>query len=1444
MSFRNEALEVLTGDTENQLINEEETIKISPEQRKEIEGKGFAYTKTPDELDIEWDKVDVGTGRLIDTEATNYAETAVDWGNLSPTERREEEARIEKEREANEPGAWEEVKAFTRSNMGIELFMEIFDTVAETSGLNADLAKLGLAPVGVDHTPDPDFDPIEKVIGTHYEKYIDEFAKTENEAEYFLLEAKYDRENNLNDVIENGSWISTVSEMAGAVLDLPSLLPGGAIIKGARGTASVGKTILSTSKAGLMSGLITEGSLQATTLTRSWEESRNGVLAEMLLAGTLGGTLAGISKKKVHSMKTALEQAIDSKRMEVKEDLDGLEAKILKMEDGKDKENLIKDYDKKVTDHYDYLDSVGAMRVEKATLKDKTLIGVDGFDEIKGISKAKQVAIKAEVGIAQKLNPLFRLMTSGQKIAKVGKKVEGLIVDIRTFSQKLMEVPVRTKETLEGKAVPVSVEEKTAFFDAMATKALKAKRSIYTNFKKAVKEKRKAQNIHGEEYSKKEWEDLENMTELQFNTAIAQATRRGDVSPNKFVQEAAEMYRKEVLEPMLKEAIDVGLLPKGTKASFADSYLHRMWDKKNIVKHSDKFEAKIMDWAREKAEKIVGYEKNEYNKQVNNLQSQIDDLEMQTLRMKEDGKKEFQEVFKKVAREAEEVGDAKMSHLANQIAEMPEGYKVEDLLRDLKAINKGAKKPQGFVQFMIESGGVRDFWAELKHMGLSSDQVGLFNSGKRGIAEFSTRKAPKSMDDFVVMAQEEGFLPTRIGDEGEATYGINDVLELARKDFNEGGAFREADLEYFETLEYLDNLEAHINSLKLDFNEIKDVQLAKKELDVKKASKRVDKEVKKRVVDELLKANETAVNAKKARLKDKLTKTKQDWLERYRPYSDAEGIEDYAKEITRNVTSILTGADASYMARGFEVASRGPLAKRTLDIPDILVDGGDGDISFLVNDIDIVIDKYSRTMGADIELQRQFGYHRFEDMENTINDKYADAKEDLKTDKQREDLEAYRKHSLRDLQGVWDRVRMGGQRDMSDPDNMFARAVDTTKKYQGMTGLGFVLATSATDLGSQITKNGIYGMVKDALVPLVRDFKTFNATAKEAKEMNLITNTITNSRVGQLLGVDDAYSKGSTFERGMTKASDKFFKMTGLPHWNDFMQWIGSGVSQNRTIRAIQSINSGKAVKEEEITRLASLHIDDVMIERIGIMLDKYGGGKQGGVSMAGTAKWDDLHAKKIYQLALAKDVNSTIVVPGAGDIPLCFDKTAMGKLLSQFKTFTVASHSRVAVAGLQQQNSNFIQGITTMTAIGMFNYATRTIADGRELSDDPNDWLLEGIDRGGWATIPMLMNNTAEAVGLPGLSTALTGKRNISRLSNKRKYGALLGPVAGSIDRASTVMSLSRKGLFGDKDLTRGEQNALERNARAMVPFNQLIWWKHALDYALSDDKPNSSRR
>lgn len=517
-------------------------------------------------------------------------------------------------------------------------------------------------------------------------------------------------------------------------------------------------------------------------------------------------------------------------------------------------------------------------------------------------------------------------------------------------------------------------------------------------------------------------------------------------------------------------------------------------------------------------------------------------------------------------------------------------------------------------------------------------------------------------------------------------------------------------------------------------------------------------------------------------------------------------MRSYIEDVVTSVFNNLTGKGLTDIPDWLVPVKRGPLKERTFNIPDELVE------DFLENDMEAVLRRYTRTMGAEVELADKFGRADMKTQFEEIANEYADLREKAKTDEERQRLTKAEAKDVRNLQAFRDLIR--GTYRAADESSEWSKVTRAALTWNYVRLLGGVTLASLTDASRFVAVHGVRATMREALPALVKDVKAAQISRADAKALGAVTERVLQSRLASLTDLNDPYAYGSRFERFLSNASNLFSKATGLGWWNDTLKTVSSVMTQNRMMRNALDWNGAD---KAERAYMAYLGIDEDMAGRIAAQFRKHGI-EEDGIYGANVGQWDDEAAVRAWGAALNKDVDRTIITKGVADQPL-WTRTNVGRLVTQFKSFGLASHQRVLIAGLQERPHRLAEMMVMSSALGMLigylKYIERgDIDEANRLLDNPGLWVAEGLDRSGILSIPFEISNTAEKLGMPGFVTAaqaIAGDEDAggqaSRYANRGKLGAVLGPSAGLFEDIATIAQ-----QLSEADLKRSGANAMIR--------------------------------
>lgn len=523
-------------------------------------------------------------------------------------------------------------------------------------------------------------------------------------------------------------------------------------------------------------------------------------------------------------------------------------------------------------------------------------------------------------------------------------------------------------------------------------------------------------------------------------------------------------------------------------------------------------------------------------------------------------------------------------------------------------------------------------------------------------------------------------------------------------------------------------------------------------------------------------------------------------------------MDDYIEQVVTSVFNNLTGRGKGDMPEWLVPLKRGPLKERTFNIPDQLVE------DFLENDMELVLRRYARTMAAEVELTEKFGRADMKDQFEQIAHEYEGLRSKAKTPKEREKLAADEARDVKNLTAFRDMIR--GTYRAAEEGSSWSKITRAALTWNYIRLLGGVTLSSLTDAARLVGVHGVRSTMREAIPTLVSGLKAAKINRADARDLGAVTERVLQSRLASLADLQDPYRYGSKFERFLSNSSNVFSKATGLSWWNDTMKMMASVMTQNRMMRNALGYSSADA---REKAYMAFLGIDEDMASRIAAQFKKHGM-EEDGIYGANVSDWDDELAQRTWAAALNKDVDRTIITKGVADTPLWM-KTNWGKLIMQFKSFGLASHQRVLIAGLQERPHRLAEQMAFGTAIGMMiaylKYMERGDTDEAErLTKNPGLWVADGMDRTGILSLPFEITNTIDKVssgvggpnvGASRLFSAIAGDQDgggsTSRYASRGAVGAVAGPSLGIFEDLATIAAQLSQG-----DLKKSGANALIR--------------------------------
>lgn len=932
--------------------------------------------------------------------------------------------------------------------------------------------------------------------------------------------------------------------------------------------------------------------------------------------------------------------------------------------------------------------------------------------------------------------------------------------------------------------------------------------------------------------------DRTKLSRADFRKEVSKAMWDNDVHAIPEVAKAAKFVRQTLYDPILKEAQDVGLIPAELKEIADVSYLNRVYNHEAIRADVNGF----VDFLQQKFN--TKYQE-QFSKQLEDFQLK----EARTTELLDDLKRSPEEIQELRDRFGKEISDIEtfmeadhMTALEDSVALLRsaarkiDGTTLEGARQRKQFLKDARDMEQGDPKFVGYKGRVKELKRRLSNLNkarVAVDQKLANKIEKIDRAEelslntlrrstLAARRILDKMDEWSdeKLDAELSALKTKFARTAEIfDRGEERITKLTQDEAARVGPFTPDEPVTPDRILAAEALQQTRADRLTEFSErIADAEdlgrPAVRDLlsDMVDATlSRAQRIVEKRAVrtDRLKKAlDDLSPEAYEARIKDiadaqLARQAKFGESVRIRGGVDEDifsGKVDFSKQARADANAIKDKILGTYLRLpAIEVmqGERGAQLARMLDIPSRELE------RWLETDVDKLAKIYTRTMGPDIEIMRKLGTvngeEQFGKMFEEMNEQLEAVKTATTKDGKPLSDKAKQKEVLRiqdefaqykkNLEGIIGRLR-GTYGLPADFDGMGFRMAQTVMHLNVLRYMGGVTISSLPDVGRPVMRYGLLRTFRDGFLPLVTNLKAVKMSRREAKLAGVGIDALTAQRANSLFELMDDLGRGSKFERGVEYLSGKQGLIAIFSYWTDAMKSITSAIANAKVMDSVMTVVEGGSKGDmAEATRfLAEVGIDGELAQRIAEQVRKNaGGGKVDGVWLPQTENWNDDGAMRAFRAALAREVNNTIVTPGV-ERPLWTNASTAGRMLSQFKSFAFSSTYKTVLAGLQQRDTNFMQGVVISLAMGALSYYLYSVARGgdayeRMQNADAETWADEAIARSGVLGVLGLAQDITSRIPATAKISSFSGGRT-TRRGGDDLVEAVLGP---SFDFAKT---------------------------------------------------------
>lgn len=549
-------------------------------------------------------------------------------------------------------------------------------------------------------------------------------------------------------------------------------------------------------------------------------------------------------------------------------------------------------------------------------------------------------------------------------------------------------------------------------------------------------------------------------------------------------------------------------------------------------------------------------------------------------------------------------------------------------------------------------------------------------------------------------------------------------------------------------------------------------------------------------------------------------------------------FKSYATDLARDIGNAIGKEPGRLSFSTLTQGQRGPEMERHLNLP------FDSAEKFIETDMAKLISIYTRTLGPDIELARAYGTPILREMPlyikmgDQINARRAAIGQAVDKNGKPLSEEAKAKRLIR-FNKLANRVRHAAEATISrirhthglpaDPQSAAYRLGKIALRVNILRNLGGLTLNSIPDPHRIVMKHSLtttFGVAFDALTS---GFKTLKMAADIARRTGAGLDLERHTRVyayGELLS---EIGRGSKGERALEYATDKMGLLSIADFWNFSLKSIAAAADNINMMHHIDNFLHGTDIAEST-TYLAKANLTGDLPERIWAQVEKGGAHNENGHWYPNVEDWDDDIASRGYLAAIGDNINHTIIVPGL-ERPIYTSATMPGKLISQFRSFQMASTPKMLMAAAQQRDLPVINGMILGLALGaLSDYLWATAAGGdtlkRYMSADRWELADRAISKSGLQASFSMLTDVAQRIQLGNdvnlaqvMGLKFTNTRS-GRTTGDSLVSTVLGPSADLLDKVAAVaVSLSHP--------TKSTVHKL----RQVAPFQNIFYIRRLLD-------------
>jgi hypothetical protein len=563
-------------------------------------------------------------------------------------------------------------------------------------------------------------------------------------------------------------------------------------------------------------------------------------------------------------------------------------------------------------------------------------------------------------------------------------------------------------------------------------------------------------------------------------------------------------------------------------------------------------------------------------------------------------------------------------------------------------------------------------------------------------------------------------------------------------------------------------------------------------------------------------------------------------LDEWQP-KDRQEILSRAEQIVSRIIGSPDGrlpydVDMSHGQGSGNPSARGPLARRDFMIPDELIE------DFLEDDAERVAGIYLNTMVPDVTIVDRFG-----DLELTLARQQIDEEGQGRiraatTEKQRTAINKEMERRKADLLEVSKRMRGLYGIPATEVGRQMARAARVLKQYDVLTNMGGQTIASLNDMATPVMRYGadaVFGRNWPALMKSAAGDKAlWKGAERQLKALGIGVDVYLNTRNNAVLELDDVYRGGTRLERGMSTATDLFQIANLSAPWTDIQKIAAGTIAMDELLRAVKASAAGKATKKQ-VAFLAENSIDGGTAQAIWREFSNGGGEVVDGIHLSNSMDWKNERARRMFEAALSRETDLAVITPGQ-EKPLWLS-TVAGSLIGMYKSYALSATERILHAGLQRSDRSFAEGVFASFAAGVLSYAAYQMAAGKDLSDNPADYVREGISRSGvtgWLEeVNTTLSKFPATEGRLDIYRLIGSERPGTKYASRDFAGQLMGPAFGKVKSILEAGgNLAGAGLYGAGVIEKNPWSASDSRSVQRLVIGQNLFYIRRLADAITE--------